>query len=81
MQRAVVALALFNQPQLLLAENAMEKVLLLSTDLPVQQVGRLTGFPNAQHFSVRFRKMAGQSPRAFRRNPRRRFGELNPQEE
>lgn len=34
-------------PQLLLAENAMEKVLLLSTDLPVQQVGRLTGFPNA----------------------------------
>lgn len=68
-------------PQLLLAENAMEKVLLLSTDLPVQQVGRLTGFPNAQHFSIRFRKMAGQLPRAFRRNPRRRFGELNPQEE
>ena len=34
-------------PQLLLAEHAMEKVLLLSTDLPVQQVGRLTGFPNA----------------------------------
>ncbi|MCX6930477.1 MAG: hypothetical protein NT154_45825 [Verrucomicrobia bacterium] len=64
-------------PQLLLAENAMEKVLLLSTDLPVQQVGRLTGFPNAQHFSIRLRKMA----RAFRRNPRHRFPELNPQEE
>ena len=57
------------------------KHLLLTTDLPVQQVGQSTGFPNAQHFSIRFRKLAGQSPRDFRRNPRRRFAELNPHEE
>ena len=57
------------------------KGLLLTTDLPVQEVGRLTGFPNAQHFSIRFRKMSGQSPRDFRLKPRRRFAELNPHEE
>jgi AraC family transcriptional regulator, arabinose operon regulatory protein len=57
------------------------KHLLLTTDLPVQQVGQCTGFPNAQHFSIRFRKVAGQSPRDFRQQPRRRFAELNPHEE
>lgn len=57
------------------------KHLLLTTDLPVQQIGLHTGFPNAQHFSVRFRQLAGQSPRAFRTTPRRRFGELNPHQE
>jgi AraC family transcriptional regulator len=55
--------------------------LLLTTDLPVQQVGLQVGFPNAQHFSTRFRKLTGQSPRAFRAAPRRRFGELHPREE
>jgi AraC-like DNA-binding protein len=50
--------------------------LLLTTDLPVQQVGWQVGFPNAQHFSTRFRKIAGQSPRDFRAAPNRRFGEL-----
>lgn len=52
--------------------------LLLTTDLPVQQIGLQVGFPNAQHFSTRFRKRTGQSPRAFREEPRRRFGELHP---
>ena len=51
---------------------------LLTTDLPVQQIGLQVGFPNAQHFSTRFRKLTGQSPRAFREAPQRRFGELNP---
>jgi AraC-like DNA-binding protein len=55
--------------------------LLLTTDLPVQQIGLQVGFPNAQHFSTRFRKLTGQSPRAFRAVPRRRFGELHPSEE
>jgi AraC-like DNA-binding protein len=55
--------------------------LLLTTDLPVQQIGYAVGFPNAQHFSTRFRKLTGQSPRAFRLAPRRRFGELNRGEE
>lgn len=50
--------------------------LLLTTDLSVQQIGRLAGFPNAQHFSIRFHKLTGQSPRSFRQSPRRRFQEL-----
>ena len=54
--------------------------LLLTTDLPVQEIGLQVGFPNAQHFSTRFGKLTGQSPRAFRKAPRRRFGELHPRE-
>ena len=53
--------------------------LLLTTDLPVQQIGLQVGFPNAQHFSTRFRKLTGQSPLSFRRSPLRRFGELEGQ--
>lgn len=53
--------------------------LLLTTDLPVQEIGWKLGFPNAQHFSIRFSKMTGQSPKAFRLAPERRFGELNPE--
>lgn len=55
--------------------------LLLTTDLPVQQVGLMTGFPNAQHFSTRFRRFTGQAPSAFRRAPKRRFGELYPEKD
>ena len=54
------------------------KQLLLTTDLPVQQVAQNIGFSNAQHFSTRFRKLTGQSPSAFRQSPQRRFGELHP---
>ena len=57
------------------------KHLLLTTDLPIYQIGQHIGFPNAQHFSIRFRKMIGQSPRTFRLNPQRRHAELNPSEE
>ncbi len=55
--------------------------LLLTTDLPVQQVALMTGFPNAQHFSTRFRRLAGQTPSAFRLAPKRRFGELHPEQD
>lgn len=54
------------------------KHLLLTTSLPINQVALNTGFPNAQHFSTCFRSVAGQSPRAFRARPERRFAELNP---
>lgn len=57
------------------------KHLLLTTDLPIYQIGQLIGFPNAQHFSIRFRKMIGQSPTTFRLNPQRRYGELHPEHE
>lgn len=54
------------------------KQLLLTTDLPVQEIGLKVGFPNAQHFSTRFRKATGQSPSGFRRAPMHSFGELHP---
>jgi len=56
------------------------KHLLLTSDLPVQEIGLNFGFPNAQHFSVRFRSLTGQSPSAFRQAPKKRFGELSPEE-
>jgi len=60
-------------------EKAMQ--LLLTTNLPVQQIGFSVGFPNAQHFAVRFSRLIGQPPSAFRQKPKRRFAELNPQDE
>ncbi|MDE0860208.1 MAG: AraC family transcriptional regulator [Akkermansiaceae bacterium] len=70
-------------PMNFLESRRMEQArqLLLTTDLPVQEVALNIGFPNAQHFSTRFRKITGQSPSAFRKIPRRRFGELYPEEE
>ena len=52
------------------------KHLLLTTNIPIQQIGRDNGYPNAQHFSIRFRKVTGQSPSDFREAPKRRSGEL-----
>lgn len=44
--------------------------LLLATDDSIADIGRAVGFDNAFHFTTRFRKFAGLSPRAFRRDPR-----------
>lgn len=65
-------------PVKFLEKRRIEKArhLLLTTNLPVQQVGLQVGFSNAQHFSTRFRKITGQSPRGFREAPSQRFGEL-----
>ncbi len=70
-------------PMNFLESRRMEQArhLLLTTDSPIQQIGFDIGFPNQQHFSTRFRKLTGQSPSAFRRAPRRRFGELHPSDE
>lgn len=57
------------------------KQILLTTDLPIQVIAMNIGFPNAQHFSTRFRKLTGQSPSAFRESPQQRFGELYPEED
>lgn len=43
--------------------------LLLGTGMSVQEVARVVGYENAFHFSTRFRKRVGRSPRAFRRRP------------
>jgi len=41
--------------------------LLLSTDMPIQQVAETTGFNDPFHFSRLFKKSAGQSPREYRK--------------
>jgi AraC family transcriptional regulator len=43
------------------------KRLLLSTELPVGEVGYCSGMPNLSHFSTVFRKRVGVAPAAFRR--------------
>lgn len=55
------------------------KHLLLTTDQPIQQVAMESGFPNAQHFSIRFRRATGQSPRDLRHQPLTGQVELNPE--
>ena len=46
------------------------KELLVSTDLPVGEIGRRSGFANEANFSTRFLRMAGQSPLQYRRAAR-----------
>lgn len=40
--------------------------LLISTSLPVSEVGRRSGFPDPYHFSKLFRRMVGMPPSSFR---------------
>jgi len=42
------------------------KLLLMNTELSVQQVGTAVGYPEPSHFSGFFRKLSGVSPRAYR---------------
>ena len=42
--------------------------LLLSTDLPIKEIGMAVGYCNPSQFSVFFKKAAGVSPAAFRKN-------------
>ena len=41
--------------------------MLLATELPVERVGELCGFPDAPHFTRRFRRTFGVPPGAYRR--------------
>jgi AraC family transcriptional regulator len=43
------------------------KVLLVSTSMPLLEVGRHVGIPNQSHFTTHFRKLVGCTPREFRR--------------
>lgn len=42
------------------------QLLLLSSELPIAEIGRLVGYPAPAHFSGFFRRVTGISPRAFR---------------
>ncbi|MGC6455686.1 MAG: helix-turn-helix domain-containing protein [Coraliomargaritaceae bacterium] len=39
---------------------------LTHTDLPIMEVGRLSGYPEPHHFSAWFKARTGQSPRSYR---------------
>ncbi|MDQ3440870.1 MAG: helix-turn-helix transcriptional regulator, partial [Planctomycetota bacterium] len=43
------------------------KQLLVETDLPLDRIARLGGFEHAEYFSVVFKRVAGQTPGAYRR--------------
>lgn len=55
---------------------ALAKRLLQETSLRVHEVAEATGFSNEFHFSSRFSKETGTSPRAFRTSPEREWGGL-----
>jgi AraC family transcriptional regulator of arabinose operon len=45
------------------------KSLLLGTSSPVKEIAAEVGYPDALHFSTRFRRLVGRSPRAYRQCP------------
>jgi AraC-like DNA-binding protein len=55
------------QHYLLLRRIELARHLLLSSDLLVSEIGRQVGMPDPQYFNKQFRRMAGQSPLAYRR--------------
>jgi AraC-like DNA-binding protein len=55
------------QHYLLLRRIELARHLLRSSDLPVSEIGRQVGIPDPQYFNKQFRRMAGQSPLAYRR--------------
>jgi AraC-like DNA-binding protein len=48
------------------------KVMLAETEITIENIGRLMGFPNSSHFATRFSRYAGVSPSAYRAQNRRR---------
>jgi AraC-like DNA-binding protein len=52
----------------LLKRIELARHLLVSSDLPVQEVGRQSGIPDPQYFNKQFRRITGQSPRAYSRS-------------
>ena len=70
--RRTLELALQSQfktsPYRLIAKKRLEraKSLLLSTQLPVMEVGRLCGYPEPHHFSTWFKNNTNTSPKGLR---------------
>jgi AraC-like DNA-binding protein len=52
---------------LLLRRIELARHLLISSDLLVSEIGRQVGMPDPQYFNKQFRRVAGQSPLAYRR--------------
>ena len=60
------------QHYLLLRRVEQARHLLLSSDLLVSEIGRRVGMPDPQYFNKQFRRVAGESPLAYRRKDKRR---------
>jgi transcriptional regulator GlxA family with amidase domain len=43
--------------------------LLISTQTSIREIAEQIGFENQYHFSTRFKKSSGKSPRQFRQHP------------
>ena len=54
------------QHYLLLRRIELARHLLLSSDLPVSEIGRRVGLPDPQYFNKQFRRIANVSPLAYR---------------
>ena len=46
------------------------KIMLAQSDIAIEHIGRIVGFPNASHFATRFTVVVGASPGEFRRKTR-----------
>jgi AraC-like DNA-binding protein len=55
----------------LLKRIELARHLLVSSDLPVSEVGRQSGIPDPHYFNKQFRRITGQSPRAYSRGRKR----------
>jgi transcriptional regulator GlxA family with amidase domain len=60
------------QHYLLLRRVELARHLLLSSDLLISEIGRRVGMPDPQYFNKQFRRVAGESPLAYRRQQARR---------
>ena len=54
------------QHYLLLRRMEVARHLLVASDLLVSEIGRQVGLPDAQYFNKQFRRVAGESPLAYR---------------
>ena len=58
-------------PRYVLARRiGLARLLLETTDLPVKQIARRVGLPDAHHFNKQFRALTGMSPTAARSTPK-----------
>jgi len=60
------------QHYLLLRRIELARHLLVSSDLLISEIGRRVGLPDPQYFNKQFRRVAGESPLAYRRQQARR---------
>ena len=53
-------------------KHEIAKMMLLETNLPIEQIAASLGFQSSEHFSTQFKKFAQLSPRTFRELTRKK---------